>query len=70
MHNRDGVKGTIHYRNHSIEELFSQNDFEEVAFLLIWGHLPDKEEKHKFCVAIFEWLEPPTLVVEAIKGFP
>ena len=67
---RDGINGTIHYRQHSIDKLFNRYGFEEVAYLLIWGHLPNQEEKEEFYLALFEYLEPPPLVVEAVKGFP
>lgn len=66
---RDGIKGTIHYRQHSIDYLFGKHGFEEVAHLLIWGHLPSKVERENFRSALVKSLEPPSLVVETIKGF-
>lgn len=32
------------YRGYAIEDLAAQATFEEVAFLLLYGHLPDREE--------------------------
>ena len=44
----DGEKGILRYRGYSIEELAEKADFLEVAFLLIFGELPTKEELEKF----------------------
>lgn len=67
---RDGIRGTIRYRKYSIDDLFGHYDFEEVSYLLIWGHLPTKEKKQEFQAAIFDNLKPPALVIDAIKIFP
>ncbi|GAA3565563.1 citrate synthase [Snuella lapsa] len=44
----DGEKGILRYRGYSIEELADKADFLEVAFLLIFGELPTKEQSDKF----------------------
>ncbi|MEP1487068.1 MAG: citrate synthase [Algibacter sp.] len=44
----DGEKGILRYRGYSIEELAEKADFLEVAFLLIFGELPNKDELEKF----------------------
>ncbi|TXE07464.1 citrate synthase [Gelidibacter salicanalis] len=44
----DGEKGVLRYRGYSIEELAEKADFLEVAFLLIFGELPTKEQLDKF----------------------
>ncbi|TDU34213.1 citrate synthase [Gelidibacter sediminis] len=44
----DGEKGVLRYRGYSIEELAEKADFLEVAFLLIFGELPTKEQLNKF----------------------
>jgi len=44
----DGEKGILRYRGYSIEDLATNSTFIEVAYLLINGHLPTKEELHKF----------------------
>lgn len=44
----DGEKGILRYRGYSIEELAEKADFLEVAFLLIFGELPTKEQLEKF----------------------
>tara|TARA_R110002096_G_scaffold15092_2_gene53256 strand:- start:9009 stop:10295 length:1287 start_codon:yes stop_codon:yes gene_type:complete len=44
----DGEKGILRYRGYSIEELAEKASFLEVAFLLIFGELPTKEQNDKF----------------------
>jgi len=44
----DGEKGILRYRGYAIEELAEKADFLEVAYLLIFGELPTKEELDKF----------------------
>jgi citrate synthase len=66
----DGEKGILRYRGYPIEQLAEQSSFLEVAFLLIYGHLPTKAEDEKMVGEIKkEWL-----VHEDIKtiltGFP
>ncbi len=49
----DGDKGILEYRGYPIEQLAEQSNFLEVAYLLIYGELPDKktaeEWEHKVC---------------------
>ena len=44
----DGEKGILRYRGYNIEELAEKADFLEVAYLLIFGELPNKEELERF----------------------
>ncbi|MCL4166595.1 UNVERIFIED_CONTAM: hypothetical protein GTU68_038344, partial [Idotea baltica] len=44
----DGEKGILRYRGYPIEELANKVDFLEVAYLLIFGELPTKEQNDKF----------------------
>ncbi len=44
----DGEKGILRYRGYSIEELAEKADFLEVAYALIFGDLPTKEQLNKF----------------------
>lgn len=39
----DGAKGILRYRGYPIEQLAEQSNFLEVAYLLIYGELPDKQ---------------------------
>lgn len=66
----DGEKGVLHYRGYGIEELAEKSNFLEVAYLLIFGELPTKEQYDKWNSDITN----RTLVHEDIKkildGFP
>ena len=48
----DGEKGILRYRGYSIEELAEKADFLEVAYLLIFGELPNKEQLDAFYLDI------------------
>ena len=48
----DGEKGILRYRGYSIEELAEKANFLEVAYALIFGELPTKEQLDKFHVDI------------------
>lgn len=66
----DGEQGILRYRGYSIETLAEKSTFLEVAYLLIYGNLPKKEEFEAFSNRITNH----TLVHEDIKnildGFP
>jgi citrate synthase len=66
----DGDKGILRYRGYGIEELAEKSSFIEVAYLLIFGELPNKQELETFTTEI----KKHTLVHEDIKkildGFP
>jgi citrate synthase len=44
----DGEKGILRYRGYSIDDLANKASFLEVAYLLIFGELPNKDEYDKF----------------------
>ncbi|KOY50876.1 citrate synthase [Polaribacter dokdonensis] len=44
----DGEKGILRYRGYPIEQLAEKADFLEVAYALIFGDLPTKEQLEKF----------------------
>jgi citrate synthase len=44
----DGEQGILHYRGYPIEQLAEKSSFLEVAYLLIYGELPNKEQYDKF----------------------
>jgi citrate synthase len=44
----DGEKGILRYRGYPIEEIAGRADFVEICFLLIFGHLPGREELAEF----------------------
>ena len=66
----DGEKGILRYRGYSIEDLAEKSTFLEVAFLLIYGKLPNIQELDNFK----EEISKHTLVHEDVRaildGFP
>ncbi|KAJ9143311.1 Citrate synthase [Pleurostoma richardsiae] len=66
----DGVKGTIQYRGYALDELIEEHDFEDVSFLLIWGHLPSPQEKIDYRRTLASKATPPPCVIDTIKCFP
>ena len=61
----DGEKGILRYRGYPIEEVAESASFEEVCFLLIYGHLPDPFELGKFQ----DLLTHHTMIREEMKDF-
>ena len=61
----DGDKGTLLYRGYEIEKLSEKSSFLEVAYLLIKGELPNKDQFSEFSNAI----KNHTMVHEQIRSF-
>lgn len=66
----DGYRGTIEYRGIPIEDLFRDNDFEDVLHLLLWSKLPTLSEKKAVRAAISAAQNPPKSVINTISAFP
>ena len=61
----DGDKGILEYRGYPIEQLAEQSSFLEVAYLLIYGELPDREALNEWVTTITHH----TMVHESLKKF-
>ncbi|GAA1921767.1 citrate synthase [Nocardioides marmoribigeumensis] len=61
----DGEKGILEYRGYPIEQLAEKSTFLEVAYLLIYGELPSKEQYEQWVHEITYH----TFVHENVKGF-
>ncbi|TCK68603.1 citrate synthase [Winogradskyella wandonensis] len=66
----DGEKGILRYRGYAIEELAEKADFLEVAYLLIFGELPNKEQLEKFHADIKSHSVVDDDVKKIIDAFP
>ncbi|KAH7325056.1 citrate synthase [Stachybotrys elegans] len=66
----DGKRGQVMYRGIPIQDVFRDNDFEDVLHLLLWSRLPTKEEKLAVRAAVFAASTPPQSVINTIKAFP
>ncbi len=61
----DGEAGILRYRGYPIEQLAEKSTFIEVAYLLIYGELPNKEQLERFSTSITRH----TLIHEDMKRF-
>jgi citrate synthase len=66
----DGEKGILHYRGYLIEDLADAVSFEEAAYLLIWGALPNAEQLAGFKAKLDAAAELPKGVLDLIATFP
>ncbi len=61
----DGENGILRYRGYPIDQLAEQSTFLEVAYLLIWGELPTREELDQFVGEVTHH----TLIREEMRHF-
>ena len=61
----DGENGVLRYRGYPIEQLAEQSTFLEVAYLLIWGELPTREQLDRFVSEVTHH----TLIREEMRHF-
>ncbi|WP_029037155.1 citrate synthase [Salinimicrobium xinjiangense] len=66
----DGEEGILRYRGYSIEELAEKADFLEVAYLLIFGELPNETQLQKFNTDILDQSIVNEDMKTVLKGFP
>jgi citrate synthase len=61
----DGEEGILRYRGYPIEQLAEHSTFLEVAYLLIWGELPSREQLDRFVGEVTHH----TLIREEMRHF-
>jgi citrate synthase len=61
----DGEEGILRYRGYPIEQLAEHSTFLEVAYLLIWGQLPTREQLDRFVTEVTHH----TLIREEMRSF-
>lgn len=66
----DGEQGILRYRGYAIEDLAEKADFLEVAYLLIFGELPNKQQLEKFTTDIKEESHVDEEMKKILDGFP
>ncbi len=66
----DGEKGILRYRGYPIEQLAQKSSFTEVAYLLIWGELPTKQQLENFSMLLTENEMLHEGLRNAFEGFP
>ena len=61
---------TLTYRGYTVQELCDKCDFEEVAYLVLHGELPNKKQLKKFIKDVVEGtIERQELIDETIKKY-
>ena len=66
----DGEKGILLYRGIPIEQLAEHSSFIETAYLLIYGHLPNKEESDYFNYHVTHHSMVHESIKKFLDGFP
>ena len=60
----------LHYRGYSVAELSEQASFEEVAYLLLYGQLPDQEAYSQFCERLKSLRDLPAELCRLLETIP
>jgi len=66
----DGSKGWLHYRGYPIEDLVGRVSFEETAYLVLFGEMPDASQLEDWCAELRQWRDPPQAALEALQRVP
>ncbi len=66
----DHEGGGLRYRGYSIEDLSAQASFEEVAFLLLFGTLPNQKDLNTFQDALVAARSVPAYVLDFLAAIP
>jgi len=64
------LEGGLSYRGYSIEELSAQATFEETAYLLLYGELPDTIELVQFCKNLSDYAPLAPEIIAALRLIP
>ncbi len=65
----NGETGECCYRGYQLEDLFHNSTFEEVAFLLIFGYLPNQFEFTAFKDSLIRERDIPDRILMILKSF-
>ncbi len=66
----DGQNGVLYYRGYNIVDLGVKADFEEVAYLMWYGKLPNQAELDAFKAELVPLRALPAIVAEMLPTFP
>ncbi len=65
----DGTAGRLYYRGYSIDLLAKNSSYEEVCYLILYGHLPTNEELDSFKKKLIDARPLPDMVIDVIEEF-
>jgi len=66
----DGIQGKLIYRGYSIEDLAANTTFEEVAYLLWEGELPNRQQLDAFTQRLAAGRGVPQVVIDHLRMMP
>ncbi len=66
----DGEKGVLRYSGYDVNDLVEHSTFEEVAYLMLYGEMPTKEQKLKFRESVERGYLLPDYVKDIIEQIP
>jgi citrate synthase len=66
----DGENGKLIYRGYDIFDLVNHSTFEETAFLLLFGDLPDKDNLREFSEQLSSARDLPRSVIDNMRNRP
>ncbi len=66
----DGDRGRLYYAGYKIQDLAENATFEEVTYLLLHGHLPNRAELKAFSAKLASLRALPPSIIKQIKQFP
>ena len=67
---RIAADGSLSYRGYAIKDLFERASFEECAFLILEGHLPNREELDTFVSGLHSRRKVPKNVYRLMEELP
>src|SRR5512142_1873792 len=66
----DGDKGILAYRGIDIHELASKSSFEEVCYLLWYGHLPTREQLQDLSIRLWRERKLDAGIISLLRQAP
>ena len=63
-------RNSLMYRGYDIRDLVQNSNFEEVAYLLIYGHLPNQAQYDEFTATMRKERAIPQTLLDTFKTFP
>ncbi len=66
----DGLKGQLVYRDYNIQEAIEGSSYEDIVFLLCYGHKPSEKDSKDFCAKLAGHRELPDYVKKIITELP
>lgn len=67
---KSGTDGSLTYRGYDIKELFDKASFEESAFLILEGRLPNRRELDDFVSKLHDKISVPEAVYQMVRSIP